>query len=60
VVDTVGSGDAFTAALVCGRLRGWPLARCAHRANAVGALVATRAGAMPNLRDEMAAVMTAG
>ena len=60
VADTVGSGDAFTAALVCGLLRGWPLERIARFANQVGALVATRPGAMPNLRDEFTALALAG
>jgi len=51
VVDTVGAGDAFTAALIQTRLAGWPLRRSAEFANRVGALVASRAGAMPVLTD---------
>jgi fructokinase len=47
VADTVGAGDAFTAALIASRLRGWPLAAQASFANAVGGLVAGRRGAMP-------------
>ncbi len=50
VVDTVGSGDAFTAAFIFGCLRGWSLARTAEYANEVGMLVAIRSGAMPDLR----------
>jgi fructokinase len=52
VVDAVGAGDAFTAALIAGQLRGWPLARQAAAANQVGALVAASPGAMPVLRGE--------
>jgi fructokinase len=54
VADAVGAGDAFTAAWIFARLRGWPLARQAALANRVGALVASHAGAMPALRNEFA------
>ena len=54
VADAVGAGDAFTAALISGCLRGWPLPTTATFANEVGALVASRPGAMPVLRDEYA------
>jgi fructokinase len=57
VVDTVGSGDAFTAAWIAGRLRLWPLDSQASFANRVGALVASRAGAMPALRAEFARLL---
>lgn len=56
VIDAVGAGDAFCAALIHGVLRDWPLARTAHFANRFGGLVASRAGAMPMLRDECAAL----
>jgi fructokinase len=52
VIDAVGAGDAFTAALVSGLLWRWPLERVARFANEVGALVASRPGAMPQLRKE--------
>ena len=52
VVDAVGAGDAFTAALIVTQLQGWPLQSSAEFANHVGGLVATRRGAMPELRDE--------
>jgi fructokinase len=52
VVDAVGAGDAFTAALIVTQLEGWPLQSAAEFANHVGGLVATRRGAMPELRDE--------
>jgi fructokinase len=47
VADTVGAGDAFAAAFLHGHIQGWPLARQASFANALGALVASRAGATP-------------
>jgi fructokinase len=56
VVDTVGAGDSFTAALIQTRLAGWPLDRAAKFANRVGALVASHAGAMPVLATELAAL----
>lgn len=56
VVDTVGAGDSFTAALIQTRLAGWPLKRSAEFANRVGALVASRPGAMAVLTDELAAL----
>jgi fructokinase len=57
VADAVGAGDAFTAALTLGLLRGWPLSSTARLANEVGALVAGRNGAMPELADEFAALL---
>ena len=47
MVDTVGSGDAFTAALVVKYLAGLPLAEVADFANLVGDYVATQRGATP-------------
>jgi len=47
VADTVGAGDAFTAALVHGYLRGIPLAQINETANRVGAWVASQSGATP-------------
>lgn len=49
VVDAVGAGDAYTAALISGLLRGWSLRRTATLANQVGAWVAGQAGAMPKV-----------
>lgn len=57
VVDTVGAGDAFSAALIYGRLTGWPLRRTAEFANQLGALVASHPGAMPVLKGELASLM---
>ena len=56
VVDTVGAGDAFTAALIFGRLQSWSLAKTFDLANRYGAMVASRQGAMPPLTDEVAAM----
>ena len=52
--DALGAGDAFTAAWIFGRLQRWPLRRQGTLANRVGALVASRPGAMPLLKDEFA------
>ncbi len=53
VVDTVGAGDAFTAGVIYGQLRDWPLSKTLDLANHFGSLVAGRPGAMPPLRDEL-------
>ena len=47
VVDTIGAGDAFTAALASGYLRRAPLDRVSEAANRLGAWVASQTGAMP-------------
>lgn len=49
VRDSVGAGDAFTAALTIGLLRGEPLDRLHRRASEVGAYVCTQPGATPRL-----------
>jgi fructokinase len=51
VADTVGAGDAFTAALIHHALRNAPLAAMNEAANRMGAWVASQDGAMP-LADE--------
>lgn len=48
VADTIGSGDAFAAALAHGLVAGWNPDKIADFANRVGALVASRAGATPS------------
>jgi len=50
VADTVGAGDAFTAALVHGYLRGIPLSQINETANRIGAWVASNSGATPTLK----------
>jgi fructokinase len=47
-VDTVGAGDAFSAALLHGFTHQWPLRQTARFANGLGALVASRPGAIPD------------
>jgi fructokinase len=53
VVDSVGAGDAFTAAMTLGVLAGWDLARVNGQANEVAAFVCTQAGATPKLPDTL-------
>jgi fructokinase len=48
VVDTVGAGDAFAAAFLHGVGNGWPTREVADFSNRVGALVASRRGAIPD------------
>jgi len=60
VCDTVGSGDAFAAAFLHGYDNGWPILKTARFANALGALVASRAGATPRWTlDEVLTLMKA-
>jgi fructokinase len=49
VADTIGAGDAFTAALVHHYLRHTPLQELGLAANRLGAWVASQVGAMPNI-----------
>lgn len=49
VVDTVGAGDSFTAALMAGLLRGEPLEVVHRRAAQLAAYVCTQPGAVPEL-----------
>jgi len=51
VADSVGAGDAFTAALVHGYLRGTSLGQINENANRVGAWVASQSGATPKTAD---------
>jgi fructokinase len=54
VADTVGAGDAFAAAFLHGVDQGWDTRQCGAFANSVGALVASRAGAIPEWKVEEA------
>lgn len=47
VADTVGAGDAFTAALLTQQLEGRPLREAARFANAYAAVVASKVGGTP-------------
>ncbi len=53
VVDSVGAGDAFTAALTMGLLAGRPLDEINARANAVAAFVCSRSGGTPVLPEAL-------
>lgn len=48
VVDTVGAGDAFSAALGFGLVQAWTVSKILSVATRLGALVASRAGAIPD------------
>jgi len=56
VADTIGAGDAFSAALIHGIGGGWDAARTAEFANRIGALVASRQSGTPkwNMAEAMA------
>lgn len=59
VQDTVGAGDAFTAALTHSFLQGAPLAVLNEAGNRWGAWMASQSGAMPPLPAETVARMAA-
>jgi len=54
VVDSVGAGDAFTAALTVGILRGLPPERIGHAANRLASYVCSQPGATPAVPQELA------
>jgi fructokinase len=60
VVDTVGAGDAFTAALALGLLHGWPLDKTNRLAAEVAAFVCTQPGGAPELPPALRQRFTAG
>lgn len=53
VVDTVGAGDSFTAALIDGLLRGDDLETVGKRANRIASFVCSQPGATPRLPEEL-------
>ena len=53
VVDTVGAGDAFTAAVTLGLLAGWPLSKLHAHAERVAAFVCTQAGGTPPIPADL-------
>jgi fructokinase len=58
VVDTVGAGDSFTAAMTLGLLAGRELDEINSRANQVAAYVASCAGGTPELTTELRSLFT--
>jgi len=48
-IDTTGAGDGWNAGLLVGLIKGWDLYTCLSVANAVGALVVTKHGAITAL-----------
>ena len=59
VADTIGAGDAFTAALTYYYLQGAPLPVLNEAGNRWGSWVASQSGAMPPLTDAVAASLAA-
>ena len=55
VADTIGAGDAFTAAMVTAMLRGGDLAKLNEAGNRWGSWVASQSGAMPDLDERVQA-----
>ena len=53
IVDTVGAGDAFTAAVAIGLLKGWELDYTNFCANVVGGFVCGQKGATPRLPNNI-------
>ncbi len=53
VVDTIGAGDAFTAAVVLGWLKGLSLAQINHQANYLASYVCQRTGAMNDIPKDV-------
>ena len=58
IADTIGAGDAFTAALAIGLLRRLPLDRINANANGLAAYVCTQRGATPGIPAELLAQLT--
>lgn len=54
-VDSVGAGDAFTASLCMGVLKGWPLNKMNMFANRVATFVCSQKGATPTLPEHLIA-----
>ncbi len=53
VVDTIGAGDAFTAAVSLGLLKGLSLAQINHQANYLASTVCQRTGAMNDIPKDV-------
>ena|SRR5947208_3715321 len=59
-VDGTGSGDAFAAGLIYGRLAGWSFERAVRFASAVGAFATTAVGASEGVRGLEETLVLAG
>jgi fructokinase len=55
VVDTVGAGDSFTAAVALGMLAGWPMDEIHRGASEVAAFVCSQPGGTPELPEQLRA-----
>ncbi len=53
VKDTVGAGDAYTAAMIIGLLKGWSLPKVNEHAVRVAAYVCSQSGATPELAPDI-------
>jgi len=60
VADTVGAGDAFSAAFLSGWLQGRSAVEAAEMGNILGAYVASQNGAIPDYDDEIRAKLEVG
>lgn len=58
IADTIGAGDAFTAALAMGLLKNLPLDRINENANRLASFVCTQTGAMARLPLELRDALT--
>lgn len=54
VVDTIGAGDAFSAAFLYNFLKGEDLTQCANEANKLGAYIASQSNSVPTCGIEVA------
>jgi sugar/nucleoside kinase (ribokinase family) len=59
-LDGTGTGDAFAAGLLYGKLAGWPFERAVRLANGAGALAATAVGATEGVPDLEGVLRAAG
>ena len=58
MVDSVGAGDAFTAAMITGYLRRWSLDEINRFASRVAASVCSSSGAVPELPERLRSIAT--
>ncbi len=58
MMDTVGAGDSFTAAVTCGVLSGWDMDQINDAANRLASFVCSKSGATPVLPYEIRSLFT--